>query len=113
MTLNEYLKDKAAKTGDILYFTRSRHAKTESCIYPETGFIIDRTDGYYHLIRAGQSFYEDTRDIIPLALFRPQIDLQVNDLMAWDDCLSIPIKLQCSEAERLLDAINPKIRRVK
>ena len=94
--LNDWLKDKRASTGDILYYTRIEYSGLP--LTPLVGIVIDRTDGEFVIIAPGGKFFEDDRRIIPLSVFR--IDYRLDGAMEGADVrLRFPARLLSEEVK--------------
>lgn len=80
-SLHEWLSDRQATTGDILYYTRLEYVGLPPT--PLVGIVIDRTDGLFYILKPGSSFYEDDRRIIPLTLAR--LDYSLDAALSGND----------------------------
>lgn len=71
--MHEWLSERGATTGDVLYYTRLEYAGLPPT--PLVGIVVDRTDGLFYILRPRSCFYEDDRRIIPLTIARLNYDL--------------------------------------
>lgn len=95
--LNDWLKEKGASTGDVLYFTRIEYSGLP--VTPLVGIVIDRTDGEFAIISPGGKFFEDDRRIIPLSVFR--LDYRLDGAIEGSDVrLRFPARLLSDEARQ-------------